>query len=152
MNHFLKKVLTLGVELDSANGFHAMTVANDIELAYNSHVAELQRTAIPDCFAKINVNKYIQWYKIWNEEVDLQLSTDILDENRTETISIIQHFLNEENMSLLAGECELTSEGMLFVFGESGGQNESDCQGWSRNYTFTVDFDFMIINAKYEQG
>jgi hypothetical protein len=40
----------------------------------------------------------------------------------------------------------------VFFFGETGGQNESDNQGWSREYIFIVDEDFMVIDTEYRQG
>ena len=35
---------------------------------------------------------------------------------------------------------------------KTGGQNESDTQGWSRDYCFIVDEEFFIMDASYEQG
>lgn len=43
MNNFLKKIVSLSVELNEAEGFHAMTVVRDIELLYDNHIADIKR-------------------------------------------------------------------------------------------------------------
>ncbi len=52
----------------------------------------------------------------------------------------------------MESECQVNGNHLMFFFGEQGGQNESDTQGWSRDYTFTIDKDFFIINVEYSQG
>jgi hypothetical protein len=95
----------------------------------------------------MSINKYINWAEIWDKEVDLTTCEN------PEIIDIIKSFSQEKEMELMRDECYITAMGnIIFFFGESGGQNESDTQGWSRDYTFTLDPDFMIIDAEYSQG
>ena len=53
---------------------------------------------------------------------------------------------------LIREECYLDDNYLYFFFSETGGQNESDNQGWGRDYQFVVDKDFNIIDEVYEQG
>jgi len=100
----------------------------------------------------MEISKYINWPQIWDEEVCLQTSMDILDDG-DENITIIQQFIDDGEVQLESDECFLNNDGtMVFFFGETGGQNESDNQGWGREYMFTVDENFFIISAEYSQG
>jgi len=102
----------------------------------------------------MKINNYIKWDEIWDKEICLQTSIDCLedDEINTKIIGIIQQFMDDNEVGLISSECEMYSNKLLFFFGESGGENESDTQGWSRDYTFIVNADFMIIEAYYSQG
>jgi hypothetical protein len=74
-------------------------------------------------------------------------------ENKKNIISILKKFRQDKEVKLMSEECYITPIGdIIFFFGEQGGQNESDTQGWSRDYTFTLDSNFIIINANYSQG
>lgn len=99
----------------------------------------------------MNIDKYIDWESIWNDNIIL---TDILEYCENENYKkIIEQFLDDTEVDLLLSECELLNDNKLFFsFGESGGQNESDTQGWSRNYDFIFDKDFDLISVDYEQG
>lgn len=103
----------------------------------------------------MNINKYINWNEIWIEEVcidkELNILEDIYNVNPI-LINTIKQFIEDKDVQLLFDECYMDDDKLIFCFGETGGQNESDNQGWSRDYTFIVDPDFMIINAEYSQG
>lgn len=110
---------------------------------------------------KMEIDKHIKWDKIWKEEICLQASIDCLNENdetEIEIINIIQQFISDKNVTLNFDECFLNSESqyegtiLTFFFSETGGQNESDMQGWSRDYIFIVNEGFLIIDAVYTQG
>ncbi len=97
-----------------------------------------------------NIIKYIQWLDIWNDEICFETSKDNCDEK---TKWLIERFQDEsDDMDLIMEECQALNNNLIFRFAESGGQNESDTQGWSRDYAFTVDSDFLIIKAEYSQG
>lgn len=101
----------------------------------------------------MTIDKYINWNGIWEEEVCLETSIEMLeDDDKTNSVAIIKKFIEDDNVSLICSECYIKDGGLFFFFGETGGQNESDTQGWSRDYCFVVDEDFMIIDASYEQG
>lgn len=94
----------------------------------------------------MNIDKYIDFHSIWKNEIIL----DPKDERFTE---IINQFLNDNNLELLSCQCELVNgDEILFFFSESGGDNESDTQGWSRDYTFIFDKNFNLIDVEYSQG
>ena len=62
-------------------------------------------------------------------------------------------FISDSDVTLLPSECELIAgDSLLICFGESGGQTESDPDGWSRTYYFTIGPDFTIIDLEYQQG
>lgn len=65
---------------------------------------------------------------------------------------MIQQFKEDKDVELMYQECTINEDKLIFFFGETGGQNESDNQGWSRDYTFIVDANFLIIDAEYSQG
>lgn len=103
----------------------------------------------------MNIDKFINWDEIWSEEICLQTSIDCLEEDddkNIEIISVIKQFQQDKDVELIISECTLNEGKLIFFFSETGGQNESDNYGWSRDYTFVVDSDFMIINAGYSQG
>lgn len=112
----------------------------------------------------IDIDKYIKWDEIWSEEVSLQTSIDCLnedDETEKGIIGVIKQFQNDNGVTLDFNECVINTTSnwynndgfvLTFFFNETGGQNESDTQGWSREYTFIVNEDFMIIDAQYTQG
>lgn len=110
----------------------------------------------------MNISKYINWAELWDNEICLQTSIDCLDEDdvtENEIINVIKQFISDKNVDLDFDECLLDSENrynensvLIFFFSETGGQNESDTQGWSREYIFVVNDEFMIIDAEYRQG
>jgi hypothetical protein len=103
----------------------------------------------------MNIDKYINWGDIWENEVCLKTAIDDFGErdgDHTETIDVIKQFIKDTKVELIREECYLDDNYLYFFFSETGGQNESDTQGWSRDYQFVVDKDFLIINANYEQG
>ncbi len=99
---------------------------------------------------ELNIDKYIQWSEIWNEEICVKTSIDVCDNK--EMKDLMKRFLKDKDIELMESECNVHGNYLMFFFGEQGGQNESDTQGWSRDYTFTVDKDFSIINVEYSQG
>jgi len=91
----------------------------------------------------INIDKYINFSAIWYEEIYLE----------NDDSEMVKTFLSEDNLEFIIGDCQLRDNGdMLFVFGESGGQNESDNQGWSRGYELLFNSNFELINIEYFQG
>ena len=104
----------------------------------------------------MNLDKYIKWDEIWRQEISLPESiVDLIDNEKKQKITdIIRQFVSDEKVDLLIKECchSKNGENIIFVFAEFGGINESDTHGWSRDYTFVVNFDFMIIDAEYSQG
>ena len=102
----------------------------------------------------MNIDKYIDFGEIWEQEICLDTSIECLDDNimNFTTIQIIQQFQNDDSVEFDFDECYTHEDKLIFMFSETGGQNESDTQGWSREYTFIVDSDFMVIDADYQQG
>lgn len=102
----------------------------------------------------MNIDKYINWSEIWDQEICLETSIECLEDNSVNftTIQIIQQFQNDDSVEFDVDECYTHEDKLIFMFSETGGQNESDTQGWSREYTFIVDSDFMVIDADYQQG
>ena len=98
-----------------------------------------------------NINKYIDWSSIWNNEVNLLEELEYLTGN---SLYILKSFIDDKDVELDPSECEISGKYLIFTFSESGGQNESDTQGWSREYWFTVDpdSDFEIKSSEYQQG
>jgi hypothetical protein len=104
----------------------------------------------------MGLDKYINWGDIWENEVCLKTAIDVLEdgEDYNEIVETIKQFQKDENVIILNDECSYDSDNgqLVFFFGETGGQNESDNQGWSREYIFIVDEDFMVIDTEYRQG
>jgi len=103
------------------------------------------------------IDKYIKWGEIWRNEICLKTAINDF-ENRNDEISkeileTLKQFQNEDNIQLMTDECvyEPFTGRLIFFFGAGGGQNESDTQGWSREYIFIVVEDFMIFDAEYRQ-
>lgn len=94
----------------------------------------------------MNIDRWIKWREIWDKEICLESPND------AEVIEVINQFKRDKDIHLDEDECQFTDGELIFYFSESGGQNPSDTQGWSRGYTFVVDSDFSIIDAEYEQG
>ncbi len=101
----------------------------------------------------MRINRYIKWEEIW-DDVDLEDSMDLMeDANLQDSLKTIRCFINENSAEMIVDECYMRDDKLFFFFGETGGQNESDPQGWSRNYTFVVDADDLtVMSAEYEQG
>lgn len=106
----------------------------------------------------MKIDKYINWVDIWDNEVCLKTAIDDFEQRDDEVynkiVETIKQFQKDENVTLLNDECSYDSDNgqLVFLFGETGGQNESDNQGWSRDYVFIVDEDFMVIDTEYRQG
>lgn len=98
------------------------------------------------------LSKYLDWDKIWDEEVHINLLTD--DHVSNDVWEIIKQFKVDDSVMLDFSECQIEGDEIIFSFGETGGQTESDPTGWSREYWFKVkpDDDFSITDAGYEQG
>jgi len=95
----------------------------------------------------MSISKYVNWIGIWSDEVSLDDSQllSLAKEN-------LEMFKQDTEVELLNSECDIIESGYLIYFSESGGQNESDTQGWSRDYCFHIDFDFTLQDVTYEQG
>ena len=100
-------------------------------------------------------SKYIKWDEIWDNEIFLYKDDENGEYN--EYAELINDFIDERNdnsdLELMQEECELLENGnLLFFFGESGGANESDTQGWSRNYIFVFTCEYLFCSVEYSQG
>lgn len=95
-------------------------------------------------------SKYIKWDELWGEEVCLETAKDYLTNDLY--LKLLDNFLIDENITLNVDECYLNNNKLYFIFSETGGQNESDTQGWSRDYIFVVSYDYEILGIYYEQG
>ncbi len=99
-----------------------------------------------------SIAKDIDWAAIWHDEVKIKSQIEVSDES---DIEVLKNFVNDDKVELDFSECEFQGgDYLLFQFSETGGQNESDTQGWYRLYWFRVkpDDDFIIIDSGYEQG
>ena len=97
-------------------------------------------------------DKYIKWEDIWDEEIGVPEV-----EEDSEHFEMLEQFNNElkdnDGLELMVDECSQLENGNLyFVFGESGGQNESDTQGWSRDFTLEFEDDYTFVSIEYSQG
>lgn len=99
--------------------------------------------------SNMSIDKYINWEEIWDNEVCLDIPTDNLPPKQ---INLIDRFREETDLELLFQECSYDGDLLHIYWGESGGQNESDTQGWSRDYLFILDEDFIILDVIYSQG
>ena len=97
----------------------------------------------------VSINEYIDFEAIWDYEVCISVEEYSDDED---TIAVIKQFRKDDLVEFVKSECSLEDNKLQFFFSESGGRNESDTQGWSRDYTIIVDAEFAIIKATYEQG
>ena len=91
---------------------------------------------------------YIDFIKLWDENKTAMYCT----EYDTDTL---KRFKMDDDVELMPEECEVNLEKneVYIFFGETGGQNESDTQGWSRDYTITLDAtDLLFKNIEYSQG
>lgn len=99
------------------------------------------------------IHEYIDWESIWNNGIKIEeYEEDWVNE---EQWKLIRGFISDDKVDMNISECEVQGDHyLMFVFSETGGQNESDTQGWSREYWFRVkaDTDLMIIGCGYEQG
>ena len=97
-------------------------------------------------------DKYIKWEEIWDEEIG---APEV--EEDSEYFEMLEQFNNElkdnDGLELMISECsQLENGNLLFFFGESGGANESDTQGWSRDFTLEFEDDYTFVSIEYSQG
>lgn len=102
----------------------------------------------------MNISKYINWAELWTNEICLQSSLDSMEDDIAKELEVVvKQFQSDSNVELNSEECFMREDGcLIFFFDETGGQNESDTQGWSREYCFIVDEDFLMIDGEYRQG
>lgn len=98
-----------------------------------------------------SIVKYIDWGSIWTNEVNVSEEIEFLEGDEK---IVARNFLKDKDVELDISECEIREDNLIFVFSEQGGQNESDTQGWSREYCFCIvpQADFGIRYCNYEQG
>lgn len=96
------------------------------------------------------ISKFVNWSELW-EELEASVDESLFDED-SEIISKILQFTNDKNVEILHDECFIEDGVIHIFFSESGGQNESDNQGWSRDYCLIFNLDFELIDITYEQG
>ncbi|PTX43424.1 hypothetical protein C8P64_1951 [Christiangramia gaetbulicola] len=96
----------------------------------------------------MNINKYINWGELWEEEICLETAKDY----NPSLIEKIERFQNDKEVELIFDECHIDDDRIYIFFGETGGENESDTHGWSRDYSFVFDKDFMLLSLNYTQG
>ena len=95
-------------------------------------------------------NEYINWVDLWGEELKTNTEEDYsLIENST-----LDGFRKEKGLILSTTECYVDFESKTFnlFFSKSGGQNESDNQGWYISYCLVFDADYTLKDISYEQG
>ncbi len=98
----------------------------------------------------MNINKYVDFARIWAEEVDAENIADYTDDKAT--IEIVTMLCKDSDIELIPSECSVEEDKMILFCGEQGGNCEGDNVGWSRDYVLYLDFDFMITFAQYTQG
>lgn len=98
------------------------------------------------------LNSYIDWIKIWEDELEPSVDVDFIDEEKSEMIELVNRFKNDKNVELLPDECHLNGDEIIIFFGECGGIHEGDSQGWSRDYCLCFDYDFNLTSIFYSQG
>jgi len=98
-----------------------------------------------------SIAKYLDWGSIWENEVKIKSQIQHADEP---DVGRLMDFINDDKVELDFSECEIQDNELVFQFSETGGQNESDNQGWFRSYWFRVnpEEDFIISDSGYEQG
>jgi hypothetical protein len=105
------------------------------------------------------LSKYIDWSELWDQEVCLDVELDDIESNKD--VQIIKQFLDDDDICLNFDEClcQINDHDIVtytFNFSETGGQNESDTQGWFRCYWFEFesenDGDLEFLSCDYEQG
>jgi len=96
-------------------------------------------------------SKYIKWNEIWQNEIDLTIAIDYCPKKFK---TLLKSFIEDkDNLELMVDECSILKDGRLFFFfGETGGQNESDTQGWSRDYSVIFDSEYLFKSIHYSQG
>lgn len=98
-----------------------------------------------------NISKYLDWLSIWTNEVEPNNQIQIIEGSDLENL---ENFIKDDRVELDFSECEIQENDLVFSFSETGGQNESDTQGWYITYWFKVnpEEDFIINDSGYEQG
>jgi hypothetical protein len=101
----------------------------------------------------MDIDKYIKWDEIWINEVDLSEDGLLSDEAK----EALKQLKGDSAVSMVIEECNLQildgdEQELIFQFSETGGRNESDTQGWSRDYWITLDENYLLKNVDYEQG
>ncbi len=99
-----------------------------------------------------NLSNYIDWSKIWEDELESGVDIDFIDEENIELIDLVNRFKADKTVSLLPSECQITDKEIIIFFSETGGTSEGDLQGWSRDYSLCFDYEFNLKNIFYEQG
>ncbi len=101
----------------------------------------------------MSLDKYIKWDELWLNEVDLTVDDFISDKAK----EVLKQFRKDDSVCMVIDECNMQildgdEQEFIFQFSETGGQNESDTQGWSRDYWITIGEDYLLKDAEYEQG
>ncbi len=97
-------------------------------------------------------SKYIKWEEIWDDEIG---TINIEEDNEYAEMvkDFIEELYSDSELELMEEGCELLDNGnLVFFFSESGGQNESDTQGWSRDFTLEFEEDYTFVSIEYSQG
>jgi len=92
---------------------------------------------------------YLDYEKLWNEN-----GKDIIESVDEDNI-LLDQFRGDRDVEFMPDECEFNIEKkeVYMFFGEQGGQNESDTQGWSRDYTIILDAENLLFkDIEYTQG
>ncbi len=93
----------------------------------------------------MNINKYVDFARIWTEEVDTENIADYADNKATiKTVTMIR---KDSRVKLRHSECSVEKDKIILVFSERGGEDEN--AGWSRDYTLYLDSEFTITFAMY---
>jgi len=111
------------------------------------------------------IDKYVDWLELWEEEVCLDTSIDLLEETedktdgQKESIKLMRAFLDHNSsetgifFEIQKDDCELLASGcMIIVWGAEYNHSECNPEGNYMRYEFLVDDEFNVIKATYEQG
>ncbi len=99
------------------------------------------------------LNKFINWNYLYHQELRYSVDSSVFDEyNDAKLIELIEQFNAETELELIKDECYIQDNKIVIFFGETGGQNESDPDGWSRDYSLVFNGDGELEEINYMQG
>lgn len=101
------------------------------------------------------LNKFINWNYLYHQELRFSIDESLFDEDNNDDaklIELIKQFKNDSQVELDKDECYIKDNQIILFFSETGGENESDPDGWSRVYSLEFNGDGELINIDYSQG
>ncbi len=96
-----------------------------------------------------NLAPYLDWATLWDKYVRHQIFEE--DYHSSDEWELMKKFQKDNRVDLDFSECEIQDDEIIFQWSETGGQNESDTQGWYRLYWFRCkpEEDFIITDSGY---